>query len=141
MELVADRLWLAADGSIKPFDGDMDEYAKYVLDRAKRAAKAGKAESAPAAAPKNDKKAAAAARAQLAPMKKELDGVEAKVARFNKILAEIDAALADPKIFKRPNEMAQLGKDRARAQDNLAKAEAEWLEMAEKYETAKAGAA
>jgi ATP-binding cassette, subfamily F, member 3 len=35
MELVADRLWLAADGTVKPFDGDMDDYAKFVLDRAK----------------------------------------------------------------------------------------------------------
>ena len=38
MELVADRLWLAADGTIAPFDGDMDDYAKFVLDRAKTAA-------------------------------------------------------------------------------------------------------
>jgi ATP-binding cassette, subfamily F, member 3 len=35
MELVADRLWLAADGAVKPFDGDMDDYARFVLDRAK----------------------------------------------------------------------------------------------------------
>jgi ATP-binding cassette subfamily F protein 3 len=35
MELVADRLWLAADGTIVPFNGDMDDYAKFVLDRAK----------------------------------------------------------------------------------------------------------
>jgi ATP-binding cassette subfamily F protein 3 len=35
MELVADRLWLAADGTIAPFDGDMDDYARLVLDRAK----------------------------------------------------------------------------------------------------------
>jgi ATP-binding cassette subfamily F protein 3 len=35
IELVADRLWLAADGHIKPFDGDMDDYARFVLDRAK----------------------------------------------------------------------------------------------------------
>jgi ATP-binding cassette subfamily F protein 3 len=38
MELVADRLWLAADGTIAPFDGDMDDYAKLVLDRARVAA-------------------------------------------------------------------------------------------------------
>ncbi|WP_417230323.1 ABC-F family ATP-binding cassette domain-containing protein, partial [Brevundimonas sp.] len=37
MELVADRLWLAADGTVKPYDGDMDDYAKFVLDRAKQA--------------------------------------------------------------------------------------------------------
>ena len=30
IELVADRLWLAADGRIKPFDGDMDDYARFV---------------------------------------------------------------------------------------------------------------
>ena len=35
IELVSDRLWLAADGHIKPFAGDMDDYARFVLDRAK----------------------------------------------------------------------------------------------------------
>jgi ATP-binding cassette subfamily F protein 3 len=35
MELVADRLWLAADGTVVPFNGDMDDYARFVLDRAK----------------------------------------------------------------------------------------------------------
>ena len=38
MEMVADRLWLAADGTVAPFDGDMDDYARFVLDRAKGAA-------------------------------------------------------------------------------------------------------
>ena len=35
MELVADRLWLAANGTVVPFDGDMDDYARFVLERAK----------------------------------------------------------------------------------------------------------
>ncbi|WP_210485029.1 ABC-F family ATP-binding cassette domain-containing protein [Microvirga antarctica] len=35
MELVADRLWLAADGHVTPFDGDMEDYARFVLERAK----------------------------------------------------------------------------------------------------------
>ena len=54
MELVADRLWLAADGTVAPFEGDMDDYARLVLDRAKggsapgqnRAAKKGKRKAA-----------------------------------------------------------------------------------------------
>jgi ATP-binding cassette subfamily F protein 3 len=139
MELVADRLWLAADGTIKPFDGDMDEYAKYVLDRARRAAKAQKDQGALSGpAPKNDKKAAAAARQQLAPLKKAVDELEAKIARFTRTIAEIDKAMADPQNYKRPNELAQLGRDRARAQDNLAKTEGEWLAAAEAYESAKA---
>jgi ATP-binding cassette subfamily F protein 3 len=137
MELVADRLWLAADGGITPFDGDMDDYAKYVLNRARVAARQEKAEAAP---PKDSRKAAALARAQLMPLKKTLDAAEAKVGRVTRTLAEIDAALADPKLFKRPNELAQLGRDRTRAKDNLAKAEAEWLEAAERFEEAKAAA-
>ncbi len=39
MELVADRLWLAADGGVRPFDGDMDDYARLVLDRSKGGAR------------------------------------------------------------------------------------------------------
>src|ERR1700734_2983256 len=35
IDLVADRLWRAADGQIKPFKGDMDDYARFVLDRVK----------------------------------------------------------------------------------------------------------
>jgi ATP-binding cassette, subfamily F, member 3 len=35
IELVADRLWLTADGRIKPFAGDMDDYARFVIERAK----------------------------------------------------------------------------------------------------------
>src|SRR6202012_2514422 len=82
MELVADRLWLAADGSIKPFDGDMDDYAKYVIDRARqisrmdKTARAGKDDSS---APRADgKKAAAQARAQLQPLKKAQEAAEQK---------------------------------------------------------------
>ncbi len=35
MELVADRLWLAADNSVVPFDGDMDDYARFVIESAR----------------------------------------------------------------------------------------------------------
>jgi ATP-binding cassette subfamily F protein 3 len=39
MELVADRLWLAADGKVAPYQGDMDDYAKLVLDRSRGGAR------------------------------------------------------------------------------------------------------
>ena len=38
IEMVADRLWLAADNTVAPFDGDMDDYARLVLERARGAA-------------------------------------------------------------------------------------------------------
>jgi ATP-binding cassette subfamily F protein 3 len=57
IELVADRLWLAADGYVKPFAGDMDDYARFVLDRARTGARApGQAiELAPARSKKKQK--------------------------------------------------------------------------------------
>jgi ATP-binding cassette subfamily F protein 3 len=75
IDLVADRLWLTADGHIKPFKGDMDDYARFVLDRAKVGAKAG-GKAATAAPAKNaeteavlDEKRAAARDAQYAARK------------------------------------------------------------------------
>ena len=51
MELVADRLWLAADNTVAPFDGDMDDYARFVLDRARGGT------AAPSQAASRDKRA------------------------------------------------------------------------------------
>ena len=53
MELVADRLWLAADNTVAPFDGDMDDYARFVLERAR----GGSAPSQAAAREKRGRKA------------------------------------------------------------------------------------
>ena len=39
VELVADRLWLVGDGSVKPFDGDLDDYRALLVERARPAAK------------------------------------------------------------------------------------------------------
>jgi ATP-binding cassette, subfamily F, member 3 len=65
IELVADRLWLAADGHVKPFAGDMDDYARFVLDRAKNGVRVPKqsiqADAAPAPRSKRKQKAMAGA--------------------------------------------------------------------------------
>jgi ATP-binding cassette subfamily F protein 3 len=49
IELVADRLWLAADGHVKPFAGDMDDYARFVLERARAPRQAAEPAVAPTA--------------------------------------------------------------------------------------------
>ena len=61
MELVADRLWLAADGHVKPFDGDMDDYAKFVLDRARQGARPTQLANGQNSAGKKGKRAKASA--------------------------------------------------------------------------------
>jgi ATP-binding cassette subfamily F protein 3 len=66
IEMVADRLWLTADGRIKPFAGDMDDYARFVLERAKMGVSP--SSSQPEAAGEQPDRAAAMA-AQLAAKK------------------------------------------------------------------------
>ncbi len=141
MELVADRLWLAADGTIKPFDGDMEAYTRLVLDRAKAAARTdaeARSSAALAGSAKAARKASADARAQLAPLRRAAEAAEARMEGLTRRLAEADAALADPALFARDVARAvALGKARASAADQLTAAETAWIEAAEAYETAK----
>ena len=131
MELVADRLWLAADGTIKPFDGDMDDYAKFVLERAKQAVKPTQVGHAPEPAavkstPLRD----------LAPLRKKVDMAEKEMNKAARLLAELDHALADPELYKNPAKIAELNSRRERAQGYVEKAEAEWMACVEAYEAA-----
>jgi ATP-binding cassette subfamily F protein 3 len=137
MELVADRLWLVADGSVKPFEGDMDDYARFVLERAKKAARA-KAHEAPAVAAPVAPPAPPTPRATPAgPLKRKLEAAETTLARATARLEEIDAALADPVIYVRdPAKAAELGRKRESAEAAMQKAEAEWIAAAEALESA-----
>ncbi|HEX4199795.1 MAG TPA: ABC-F family ATP-binding cassette domain-containing protein [Caulobacteraceae bacterium] len=133
MELVADRLWLAADGTIKPFEGDMADYARFVLDRARVAAR-GPAQTPTPAPPRGAPPA-------LAPLKRKLEAAEAALARETQAAARLDAALADPALFGRdPTHAAELGRRRTRAQEAVDKAEAAWIAAAEAYESAESAA-
>ena len=128
MEMVADRLWLTADGTVRPFEGDMEDYARYVLDRA-RAATRVPAASKPAA---DSQKPTPMPEG---PLRRRLEAAEATLARETTALAELDAALADPALYaKEPSGAAALTERRARLADRLAKAEAAWLAAAEAYE-------
>lgn len=146
MELVADRLWFAHDGGIEPFDGDLDDYTKIVLDRARQAGKnpvsmGGAPPAGQTLSNKELRKLAAAARAQVAPLKKEVEAIEARMARITAGDAAADKALSDPDIFRlNPLKAAELGRQKARNAEQLALAEAEWMAAAERYEAAKAAA-
>uniref|UniRef100_UPI0022EA11EB ABC-F family ATP-binding cassette domain-containing protein n=1 Tax=Falsiroseomonas oryzae TaxID=2766473 RepID=UPI0022EA11EB len=46
VELVADRLWLVGDGTVAPFEGDLDDYRALLAERARAAAREGAAPAA-----------------------------------------------------------------------------------------------
>ncbi len=129
MEMVADRLWLVSDGSVAPFDGDMDDYAKFVLDRARNAGKPAKVVN-PVATPPTFKAAPA-------PLKRKLEAAEQVLARETKLVAELDDTLA---VTSAPDKLAELEKRRTRTVERLGEAEAKWIAAAEAYDAAMAAA-
>ena len=133
MELVADRLWLAADGTVKPFDGDMDDYAKFVLDRAKQAVKPTQVAREPEQVEPAKKKVA------VEPLRRKVEAAEQVMTRCTRNLAELDAQLADPDLYvKNPAKVAELTKRRDNAKTKLDEAETAWMELAEELAEAEA---
>jgi ATP-binding cassette subfamily F protein 3 len=141
MEMVADRLWFAADGTIVPFDGDMDDYAKQVIERSRAAAR-GPSQVKPEAAPPPSKPLAVARpKVPTGSARRRAETAEAALARATQAVAELDKALTDPQVFARnPAKAADLGRQRDAAQAKLEAAEAEWLEAVEAYEAMKTDA-
>jgi ATP-binding cassette subfamily F protein 3 len=134
MELVADRLWLAADGTVTPYDGDMDDYARFVLDRAKAvAAKPSqiKDEAAPATksdtgGKKKDKKSGPSPSTLRHAVKK----AEERVTALTADVARIDDDLANAAVSN-PKALEGLTRARARTQAELEAAEAAWMDAEE----------
>ncbi|HEX3700049.1 MAG TPA: ABC-F family ATP-binding cassette domain-containing protein [Phenylobacterium sp.] len=141
MELVADRLWLAADGAIRPFDGDLEDYAAFVLDRARAVGRGpSQARSEPEALPPPPP-APAARKAPSGNARRRVEAAEAALARAAQALEAIDAKLTHPRTFAGdPLGAAELGRKRAVAHAALEAAEQEWLEAQAAYETVKPSA-
>ncbi len=137
IEACADRIWLVADGQVTPFDGDLDDYRKFVLsngrddkDRDRQPKGASRGEQ---------RRAAAQLRIELAPLRKRITEAETLVTRLTNEIARIDSALADPSLFARdPAKAAQLSKERSAAVAALARAEDDWLAASEALEGAMA---
>jgi ATP-binding cassette subfamily F protein 3 len=137
IEACADRLWLVGGGSVKPFDGDMDDYRKLVLSGeldgpAERADRAGAGPSRT-----DERRAAAERRVALAPLRKKLDALEARMAKLSEVIGKVDAALADGTAFQKdPAKATDLSRKRAEAAEALAAVEEEWLALSGEIEAA-----
>ncbi|MCA3720112.1 MAG: ABC-F family ATP-binding cassette domain-containing protein [Phenylobacterium sp.] len=141
MELVADRLWLAEDGTVRPFDGDVDDYARRVVERARQAARdvAKTPEPSPPPAVAEPPPAQPRTKAPTGNARRRVEATEAAMERAAARLAELDAALADPATFSGdPRRAAELGKARSEAQAALDAAESAWLEAVEALEALRA---
>jgi ATP-binding cassette subfamily F protein 3 len=135
LEACADRLWLVAGGRVTPFDGDLDDYVKFVLSE--RGGKAASEKSTPQSDRVQARKAAADKRIETAPLRKRVQKAEADIARLTRDLDRLDATLADGSLFTRDaTKAAAIAKSRADTAAELAAAEEEWLDASHALESA-----
>jgi len=134
LSLAADQLWLVADGTVKPYDGDLEDYRRLVL--APRAAP----DAAPAAATQGRREArrvAAEQRRALEPLRRSLRAAEKTLGELGARKAALDRRLADPDTYEAEGSaLGALMREQASLAAELEDAEARWLEAAQAIEAA-----
>ncbi|MDO1581708.1 ABC-F family ATP-binding cassette domain-containing protein [Rhizobium oryzicola] len=140
IEATVDRLWLVNGGTVKAFEGDLEEYRSIVIQSSRRKDEKPATASAEEPASKSEqRKANAERRAQLAPLKKKINEIEAMTAKLEKLIQVLDVELADPKLYeKSPAKAAEKAKQRSDAAQKLSECEEKWLELSSEYEDAMA---
>ena len=161
LRAVCDEFWMVSRGGVAPFDGDLDDYQRYLLDEAKRQREeAKKAASAPAAASATktiaaqanntwatgssdvkkqpvDKKAEAQQRQQqldaTRPLRKELEKIDQKIESLGLEKAQLERVLTSA---RQAGEIAQTGRRLKAIEAELASMEERWLVLTEQIETA-----
>ena len=128
----ADRILVVADGGVREFDGDLDDYRQLKLreERGRRT---------PAERPsrrderRSDAAARAALRNRMQPYEKQIAAIEARIAGLTREVESVRASLADPALYDSDDQGERL-KDltiaEARITGELTRAEEDWLHAA-----------
>nr|WP_295774115.1 ATP-binding cassette domain-containing protein [Rhodoferax sp.] len=133
LRAVCDEFWMVSRGGVEPFDGDLDDYQRYLLDEAKRQREEAKeAAKAPAkavvqAAAKPKAKGDTSPKA-----KKDLQEVEARMETLNAEGAVLEKHLSTN---PHPTEIAEIGRSLKLVNDELAQLEDKWLELSSRVES------
>jgi len=141
LKSTTDDFLLVADGKVEPFDGDLDDYSRWLVEYRQRNAPVSSAVTNP---DKTDKKAmrqaAAALRQQLAPHKKTADKLEAELNQVHAQLAEIETALGDGGLYEaaRKDELRELLARQTALKQREGDLEDAWMQALETLETMQA---
>ena len=143
VETSAERLWLVDQGTVAPYDGDLEDYRKLVLRKRKPESEQKQEEetsqpAAPSLTKQERRQQAARERERLNDLKKRVRGCEKKISDAEAKIAEIDTALGDPALYERAPEDAQtLTRERGEWKKSLASFEEDWLAATQAYEESK----
>jgi len=136
LRAVCDEFWMVSRGGIAPFDGDLDDYQRYLLEESKRLrAEAVAAASVIAPSPAKTSKESSPNikldQEKKKPLKKELEKVEPKLAALE---AEKEICLKQLLEPLKSKEIAETSKRLKQIEQELASLEARWLEINEALE-------
>ncbi|WP_312935823.1 ATP-binding cassette domain-containing protein [Pseudomonas sp.] len=141
LKSTTDDFLLVADGKVESFEGDLEDYSRWLLDYRQRSAPASTSAGNP---DKTDKKAqrqaAAALRQQLAPHKRTADKLEAELGQVHSKLAEIETALGDSGLYEaaRKDQLRELLARQTTLKQRESELEEAWMEALETLEAMQA---
>jgi ATP-binding cassette subfamily F protein 3 len=133
LSMVADRLWLVSDGTVKPYEDDLEAYRKMLLTVEKPVSKNARPK---VEAPKEKK----ASREDMIALKAEVRTSEARVTKINEMRDKLAKKLADPALYEKDKvgELEVWNKKYAEVMAALERAEGLWMDAAGKLEKAQA---
>jgi ATP-binding cassette subfamily F protein 3 len=137
LRAVCDEFWMVSRGGVEPFDGDLDDYQRYLLDEAKRQREAIKEASSAAAKAERKAQAEAAAKPKVkvasSGAKRQLEQLEARMAVLNGEGASLEGLLSKS---PPPSDYAELGNRLKAVNDELQLLEEQWLTLSGQVEAA-----
>ena len=131
LRAVCDEFWLVSHGGVEPFDGDLDDYQRYLLDEAKRQRESLKETNS--TANKNQGKKQQNSTQKPRSFKREIEQLEARMSTLNNEGAALEARLA---AMPPAAEIAELGKRLKVVNSELQQMEEQWLELSSQAESA-----
>jgi ATP-binding cassette subfamily F protein 3 len=146
--LVAERLWLVAEGQVAAFDGDLDDYRRHLQEQRRaersqaRAARTADADGTavagrPPTSRRDKRRAGAQARAAAAHLRKAVKEAEARIAKLDRKKAALEARLAEPDVYDGPTTALQaLQVEHGAIKQALTTAEEAWLDAQSAVEAA-----
>ncbi|WP_372749351.1 ATP-binding cassette domain-containing protein [Litorivivens sp.] len=133
-----DDLLLVNDGKAEAYDGDLDDYRRWILSRASEQSSNTAAQQEKPQDKKRARQDAAAERARLAPLRKQVKALEATMDKANQRLSELEEVLADTALYEPANkaQLQTLLREQGDTRQALEAAEEEWLSAQEALEQA-----
>ncbi len=139
VEASADRLWLVNEGTVGPYDGDLNDYRRLILKgpgspRSRREDKTGAGPGKQEIAEKNaaeKRKRDAARRADQSGTRARVKQLETTMAKAADAIKKLDKLLAQASTERDGKRIRDIATKKAEFERRLADVEEEWLELSE----------